>query len=217
MYNLNHGQHHDVPSRLSPRLYAASECECATFHGRQPMFVHHMACIRTLPCVILSVRSVLTIDGIRLQARSRYHLLQLSIAFQRRFRSTPTYPSRRTLHLFPRGTSNPTNKLNTAHFLINGFFFMHNRWESPPYTSAQFAVPDNWTSGRIWVRIFLPALKLAERACMHPDHANARGFLGFRDVGIAISHRIRDQAPALMVAVTAGSNAIPTTAQCVFP
>jgi len=25
-------------------------------------------------------------------------------------------------------------------------------WESPPYTSAQFSVPDNWKSGRIWGR-----------------------------------------------------------------
>ena len=30
-----------------------------------------------------------------------------------------------------------------------------SRWESPPYTSVQFSVPDNWKSGRIWVRIFL--------------------------------------------------------------
>ena len=28
------------------------------------------------------------------------------------------------------------------------------RWESPPSTSAQFSVPDNWKSGQIWVRIF---------------------------------------------------------------
>jgi hypothetical protein len=28
------------------------------------------------------------------------------------------------------------------------------RWESPPSTSAQFSVPDDWKSGRIWVRIF---------------------------------------------------------------
>ena len=37
------------------------------------------------------------------------------------------------------------------------------RWESPPSTSAQFSVPDNWKSGRIWVRIFPPPQLLGRR------------------------------------------------------
>ncbi|KAN0107272.1 Thaumatin family domain containing protein [Russula decolorans] len=63
-------------------------------------------------------------------------------------------------------------------------------WESPPYTSAQFSVPDNWKSGRIWVRIFsfLPN-SFTARAWLHslPDFCGrARallfgGFQGRRD------------------------------------
>jgi hypothetical protein len=58
-----------------------------------------------------------------------------------------------------------------------------SRWESPPYTSAQFSVPDNWKSGRIWVRIFsfLPN-SITARAWLHslPDfceRTHARFFL----------------------------------------
>jgi hypothetical protein len=46
-------------------------------------------------------------------------------------------------------------------FITASLIYLYiSRWESPPYTSTQFSVPDNWKSGRIWVRIFLLSLPL---------------------------------------------------------
>lgn len=37
-----------------------------------------------------------------------------------------------------------------------------SRWEAQPSTSVSFTIPDNWTSGRIWVRVRRDALVHAE-------------------------------------------------------
>jgi hypothetical protein len=38
-----------------------------------------------------------------------------------------------------------------------------NGWQQAAYASVSFSVPDNWTAGRIWVRLCAPA-KHASRA-----------------------------------------------------
>ncbi|KAH9953751.1 thaumatin-like protein [Russula dissimulans] len=66
------------------------------------------------------------------------------------------------LALLPSATARLFTVVNTCPFTIWHIYtdltvgqnvpLFPTGWESPPYTSVQFAVPDNWTSGRIWGR-----------------------------------------------------------------
>ena len=96
------------------------------------------------------------------------------------------------------------------------------RWESPPSTSAQFSVPDNWKSGRIWVRIFplLPNSSTAGAWLYSLSdlraHARASFSLVFRAAESVTFPRAPEQMAASTAAVLAGSNAIPTPAPYVL-
>jgi hypothetical protein len=76
--------------------------------------------------------------------------------FLNHHRYTPTSAKEQLYRLSQQGTS----RLRFQHLLTlrtTNSRHLHPicRWESPPATSVQFGVPDNWRAGRIWVRCFL--------------------------------------------------------------
>jgi hypothetical protein len=119
------------------------------------MYIHHLARTRPLYCLLRGVprRSDLSLTA--MQACSGW-------------RPPTTAAPHRLLNALS-DLHRPLRRTKCA-AIPNGVCFQHlffttplislsiSRWESPPYSSAQFSVPDNWKSGRIWVRIssFLP-------------------------------------------------------------
>jgi hypothetical protein len=151
------------------------------------MYIHHLARPRPIYCLLRGVprRSDLSLTA--MQACSGWcppatptpHRLLNALSDLHR-------PLRRT-----KCASIPNGVCFQHLFLTAPLIYLYaSRWESPPYTSAQFSVPDNWKSGRIWVRIFsfLPN-SFTARAWLHslPDFCGrARallfgGFQGRRD------------------------------------
>ena len=133
-------------------------------------------------------------------------------------RSSLTSLSHKMCHSPQRGLF-PTSFLrNPTHLNIN-----ISRWESPPNNSTQFSVPDNWKSGRIWVRIFsfLPNSFIAV-----PGYILFLTFVGahahfflivFRVAETVTFPRTLDRTVASTAVVMGDCYAIPTLVPCVFP
>ena len=148
------------------------------------MSVHHLARTRSLYCPSRRVPKSSDLSLTAMQACSgwcpppTYRLLNAPSDLHR--------PLRRA-----KCTTIPNGVCFQYLFLTTSPIHLHlyiSRWESPPYTSTQFSVPDNWKSGRIWVRIFSPALSPLVPGCIPADVLRARtrasflvGFQGRRD------------------------------------
>lgn len=148
------------------------------------MSVHHLARTRSLYCPSRRVPRSSDLSLTAMQACSgwcpppTHRLLNAPSDLHR--------PLRRT-----KCTTIPNGVCFQYLFLTTSPIHLHlyiSRWESPPYTSTQFSVPDNWKSGRIWVRIFSPALSPLVPGCIPADVLRARtrasflvGFQGRRD------------------------------------
>ena len=105
------------------------------------------------PSVLSRARCVLTFDGDAgppwVSPATSTHRLLTQFQIYTDLNVAPNVP------IFPTGCAQPYTTPHT-HSLLTTSLCLY-RWESPPFTSAQFAVPDNWKSGRIWVRIFFLA------------------------------------------------------------
>jgi hypothetical protein len=115
------------------------------------MSIHHLARTRPLYCLLRGVprRSDLSLTAMQAcsgwcppATAAPHRLLNVLSDLHR--------PLRRT-----KCAAIPNGVCFQHPFLTTPFIYLSiSRWESPPYSSAQFSVPDNWKSGRIWVRIF---------------------------------------------------------------
>jgi hypothetical protein len=144
LYCHNHA--FDALRRPSRPSCAASECHCAPLHGRQYMSVYDLARIWSISPLY---RVVLT-RGLLLAGPPYVFLPSFGVRtpipeFCHRY--TPTSAKEQLYRLSQQGTS----RLRFQHLLTLRTTNSRRshplcRWESPPATSVQFGVPDNWQS-----------------------------------------------------------------------
>ena len=125
-------------SILSLALLPSASARLFTVVNACPFTVWHVS-----PSVLLCVRGVLTlVDDLGLRYLPLVSCASRLLMFSR---------------CIPLGTARDRCFLQGASsciYLVMLLIRHLYRWESPSLTSAQFAVPDNWNSGRIWVCIF---------------------------------------------------------------